>query len=115
MTKQQLIERVYKAQRGRRNGLGPSKRAVTEIVDSVFAELGEYFVKAKITRAVHPRFSYPGFGTFTKRRKAERTGRHPRTHEPITIPAVVTVTFSPGQDLRELLNRAAPAAQKKLG
>ena len=54
----------------------------------MFAELGDYFVKAKVTRRATPRFTYPGFGTFTKKRKSGRAGRNPQTGAPIAIPAV---------------------------
>jgi len=102
MTKQELIERIY-----RMKGLPPdlTKKTVGLIVDAVFAELGDYFVKSKVTRAVLPKFTYPGFGTFTKRKRAERPGRNPQTGEKITIPASLTLAFAPGLDLKLLLNR----------
>ena len=51
------------------------------------------------------KLTYPGFGTFSKRRRGERTVRNPQTGDPIAIPAQSTITFSPGQELRSLLNR----------
>ena len=63
MTKQELIDLIYR-KRGVQNGL--TKKAVADIVDGVFAELGDYFVKAKVPRKGRaPRFTYPGFGTFS--------------------------------------------------
>ncbi len=104
MTKQELIDLIYR-KRGVKNGL--TKRAVADIVDGVFAELGDYFVKSKITRKGRtPRFTYPGFGSFFKRRRPAREGRHPRTGLPITIPAADTLAFSLGSDLKELLQRS---------
>ena len=102
MTKQELIEKVASTP-----GLPPelTKKAVGTLVDAVFAELGDYFIKAKMTRRQTPRFTYPGFGTFTKKRKSGRTGRNPQTGEPIEIPPTVTVTFAPGQELKAFLNR----------
>jgi nucleoid DNA-binding protein len=102
MTKQELIERVASTP-----GLPPdlTKKLVGTLVDAVFAELGDYFVKAKVTRGKTPRFTYPGFGTFTKKRKRGRTGRNPRSGEPIEIPPSVTVSFVPGQELKSSLNR----------
>ena len=102
MTKPELIERIY-----RMKGLPPdlTKKTVGFIVDAVFNEIGDYFVKSKLTRLMSPKFTYPGFGTFTKRRRAERPGRNPQTGEPITIPSNVTLAFAPGQDLKALLNR----------
>ena len=111
MTKQQLIARI--AQRLERGGAQPRhgpdgaglpKKAVALLVDSVFAELGDYFIKAKSTRKA-ARFTYPGFGTFTRKEKKARAGRDPRSGEAIEIPARTTVAFSPGQDLKAELNR----------
>ena len=52
-----------------------------------------------------PKFTYPSFGTFTKRKRPERPGRNPQTGQAITIPATYTVAFSPGQDLKNALNK----------
>src|SRR6185503_4784101 len=101
MTKQELIERIYR-KRGVSNGL--TKKAVSEIIDGVFAELGDYFVKSRVPRnGGGPKFTYPGFGTFAKRRRPERDGRHPQTGVPIKIPSAETVSFSLGSDLKSLL------------
>jgi nucleoid DNA-binding protein len=102
MTKLELIERIY-----RTKGLPPdvTKKTVALIVDSVFGELGDYFVKSKLTRSLIPKFTYPGFGTFTKRKRGERPGRNPQTGEPLTIPASYTLSFAPGLDLKLLLNK----------
>lgn len=103
MTKQELIERIY-----RTKGLPPdlTKKTVTAIVDAVFGEIGDYFVKSKAgRRALPPKFTFPGFGTFTKRKRSERTVRNPQTGEPITIPSQFTINFAPGLDLKSLLNR----------
>jgi integration host factor subunit alpha len=103
MTKQELIERIYK-KRGIQNGM--TKKVVADIIDAVFAELGDYFIKSRVTRnGSGPRFTYPGFGTFAKRQRPERDGRHPQTGEPIRIQAQQTVSFAVGSDLRSLLNR----------
>ncbi len=105
MTKQELIERVAQTP-GLPHDL--TKKAVGQVVDAVFAELGDYFVKSKITRRDTPRFTYPGFGTFTKKRRHGRTGRNPQTGAPIEIAPSTTVAFTPGQELRAFLNRNAP-------
>lgn len=102
MTKQELIEKIYRGK-----GLPPdiTKKTVAQIVDAVFSEIGDYFVKSKMTRSAAPKFTYPGFGTFTKRKRAERPGRNPQTGETITIPSSITLAFAPGQDLKALLNK----------
>jgi DNA-binding protein HU-beta len=101
MTKQELIDRIYR-KRGVSAGL--TKKAVADIIDGVFAELGDYFVKAKVTKNATPRFTYPGFGTFSKRKRPARNGRHPQTGAAITIPSANTVAFNVGSDLKSLLN-----------
>ncbi|HEY3354876.1 MAG TPA: HU family DNA-binding protein [Polyangia bacterium] len=102
MTKAELIQRVYRSK-----GL-PSdvtKKAVGLVIEAAFAEIGTYFVKAKVTRKTQPRFTYPGFGTFTKKRREQRQGRNPQTGEVLEIPASTTITFTPGQELRGELNK----------
>jgi len=103
VTKRELIERVYKA-RGK-SQQNTTKKTVGIIVDEVFSQIGDYFIKARGARGGQPRFTYPGFGTFTRKKRADRTGTNPQTGEPITIPAQTTLTFAPGQDLKSLLNR----------
>ena len=102
MTKQELIDRVY-----RRVGIdqGLTKKAVREVIDGLFSELGDYFVKARVTKNATPKFTYPGFGTFTKKKRAARNGRNPRNGEAMQIPANTTVGFAVGSDLKELMNR----------
>jgi len=45
-----------------------------------------------------------GFGTFKVSNRSARTGRNPRTGEPIQIPASNTVKFSTGKELKEAIN-----------
>ncbi|RMH41992.1 MAG: HU family DNA-binding protein [Deltaproteobacteria bacterium] len=101
MTKQELIDRIYRT-RGLPNGV--TKKAVKEIVDGVFSELSDYFVKSKVTRNQTPKFTYPGFGTFVKKKRAERNGRNPRNGAPIKIPAMRTLSFTASADLKAVMN-----------
>ncbi|WP_250625776.1 HU family DNA-binding protein [Pinirhizobacter soli] len=48
--------------------------------------------------------SLVGFGTFTVRQRAERTGRNPRTNEEIKIPASKVPAFKAGKALKDHLN-----------
>lgn len=113
MTKAELIERLA----GRKDlPKGLTKKAIGQLVDAVFVEIGDYFIRARISRSNPPRLTYPGFGTFAKRRKSQRTVRNPQTGAPILIPPQTTVTFTPGQELKALMNqvpakRAASTAQ----
>lgn len=45
-----------------------------------------------------------GLGTFVKKARAARTGRNPKTNEPIEIPASVTVSLRAGKTLKDKLN-----------
>lgn len=45
-----------------------------------------------------------GFGTFTVRKRAARSGRNPRTGDIISIPASNLPAFKPGKALRDAVN-----------
>ena len=101
MTKAELIERIRRSR-----GKGLTKKKIAEIVDGIFHELGNYLVKQRITKKNGaPKFTYPGFGTFTKKKRKAPVGRNPKTGELMEIPASVTVSFATGKDLRRRLNR----------
>jgi nucleoid DNA-binding protein len=102
MTKAELIARVA-SRRDLPRTL--TKKAYARIVDAVFTEVGDYFIRARHSVSNPPRLSYPGFGTFTKRRRHSRTVRNPSTGAPVVIPAQCTVVFAPGQELKSLINR----------
>jgi nucleoid DNA-binding protein len=108
MTKADLVERVAK----RKDVPELSKKAFAQIVDAVFMELGDYFIRSRTGRK-SARLTYPRFGTFSKRRKNARIGRNPRTGEPIQIPEQVTVVFSPSLDLWDLLNADVKVGQRR--
>jgi len=48
--------------------------------------------------------SLVGFGTFTVKERAARTGRNPRTNEPIKIAAAKVPGFKPGKTLKDAVN-----------
>ncbi len=103
MTKAELIDRI-----ARSRDLPPdvTKKCIAEIVDIAFDELSSYFVRAKITRNQTPRFTMPGFGTFTKKRRAPRKGVNPQTLEPMQIAGYDTLDFKPGAELKQALNES---------
>lgn len=114
MTKAELIEKIVRSR-----DLPPdiTKKCVQQILEIAFAEMAGYFVRARVTRAQSPRFTFPGFGTFTKKKRSARKGVNPRTLEPMTIEAAFTIDFRPGVELRALLNtpagKSSPAARKR--
>jgi nucleoid DNA-binding protein len=102
MTKAELIARIASRKDLPRK---LTKKAYAKIIDAVFTEVGDYFIRARPSLSNPPRLSYPGFGTFTKRRRNSRMVRNPTTGEPIAIPTQCTVVFALGQDLKNLINR----------
>jgi DNA-binding protein HU-beta len=107
MTKAELIDRI-----ARSRDLPPdiSKKIVAEVLDLAFAELGQYFVRGKLTRSSSPRFTFPKFGTFTKKKRSARRGVNPRTLEPMEIEASDTIDFKPSVELKRQMNAAEKAA-----
>ena len=48
--------------------------------------------------------SIPGFGIFKRKKMAARTGRNPRTGDPIDIPAKNITSFTATKSLKEAIN-----------
>lgn len=107
MTKAELIERI-----ARSRDLPPdiSKKLIGQILGVAFDELASYFARARVTRSQSPRFTFPHFGTFTKKRRSARRGVNPRTLEPIQIEACNTIDFKASRELREAMNPTLRAA-----
>jgi DNA-binding protein HU-beta len=87
----------------------------TDLINAI-AEKAE-LTKAYATRALEAFFetvqktlksgedvSVVGFGTFTVRARAARTGRNPRTNEMIQIQASKVPAFKAGKTLKDALN-----------
>ena len=87
MTKAELIEAVAKTNKNL------SKKAVAEIMDATFDTMAK-------TLKREGRITYPGFGTFSVRKRKARTGRNPQTGETIKIKASRTVGFKPAPALK---------------
>jgi len=91
-TKKDLIDAVHAA--AAEAGVELTKKATGEFVDIVFRAVAGAISSEQ-------RFGYPGFGTFTVKHREARGGTHPRTREPITIPASNTVGFKPAPALKD--------------
>lgn len=104
MTKAELIERIA---RSRNLPPGITKKDIALILGITFDELANYFAKTKVTRSTSPRFTFPRFGTFTKKKRSARRGVNPRTLEPMQIDASCTVDFKASKELRDQMNGAA--------
>ena len=93
MTKAELVDQIVRASKA----ANLSKKVAGEVIDAVFEEVGKAIKK-------EARFSYPGFGTFTVRKRSARKGRNPRTGEDIRIKASRTVGFKPAPSLKQELS-----------
>lgn len=110
MTKAELIERI-----SRSRDLPPdiTKKCIADILDLAFEELATYFARAKVTRSQTPRFTFPGFGSFTKKKRSARRGVNPRTLQPIQIDASCTLDFKPSAVLRGAMNGGEKPVRRK--
>lgn len=90
MNKSELIEAV--AQHADLSKASAS-RAVDAMVDAVTSALKE-----------NDSVSLVGFGTFSVRERAARSGRNPRTGATINIPATKVPSFKAGKALKDAVN-----------
>lgn len=90
MNKAELIETVAEA-------ADMSKSDATRAVDAVTQAITETLKKDE-------QVSIVGFGTFSLRKRAARSGRNPRTGETISIKASNVPAFKPGKALKDAVN-----------
>lgn len=90
MNKSELIDAVAAAADLPKASAG---RAIDAMVDAITAALksGEQVVLV-------------GFGTFSVKERAARTGRNPQTNKPIEIPAAKIPSFKAGKGLKDSVN-----------
>jgi DNA-binding protein HU-beta len=78
-------------------GADISKAAATRAVDTVIEQITNTLKNGNQVTLV-------GFGTFTVKARAARTGRNPRTGESINIPASNNPSFKAGKALKDAVN-----------
>jgi DNA-binding protein HU-beta len=88
--KTELVRRVAKETR-------LSQRVVAEVLDTAHATM-------KLALRQGTRVTFPGFGTFYTRERGERTVRHIRTGDPITVPAGRQAAFRAGEHLKHAVS-----------
>ncbi|RMG14963.1 MAG: integration host factor subunit beta [Deltaproteobacteria bacterium] len=96
MTKSQLIEAIA------RKAPHLSKKDVEAVVNLVFDSIRRAMRRGE-------RVEIRGFGSFTVRERSARVGRNPKTGERVMVPSRRAPFFTVGKDLRERVNRGAPA------
>jgi len=92
MIKSELVQRLAQA--------NPHlyQRDVERIVGTIFEEIA-----AALSRG--DRVELRGFGAFSVKTRPARTGRNPRTGEPVHVDAKAVPFFKTGKELRERLNK----------
>ncbi len=74
-----------------------SKAAATRAVDTVLESITNTLKNGEQVALI-------GFGTFSVKDRAARTGRNPRTGEPLEIPAAKVPSFKAGKALKDAVN-----------
>ena len=98
MNKVELISKVTERINTEAEEKKVTKKAITEVVDAVFHEIGNALVDEE-------KVAIAGFGAFTIAERAERDGRNPRTGEALVIPASKAVRFKASSILKEAVNQ----------
>lgn len=75
-------------------------RDIEMLVDTVIEEMSDALVRGD-------RIELRGFGAFSVKERASRTGRNPRTGEQVEVPSKRLPAFKAGKQLRDRLNGEA--------
>ena len=81
-----------------------TQRVVEGVVGAVFDSITEHLASGG-------RVELRGFGAFSTRKRDARTGRNPRTGEPVDVDAKRVPYFKPGKEMRERLNLGEVTAE----
>lgn len=92
MTKTQLIEKIAQ-------DTGMTKKSVGEVCDALFETVAESLAAGESAQIT-------GFGAFAVKERPARTGRNPKTGEPISISASRSAVFTASKALKEKINEA---------
>ena len=90
MNKSELIDAIAAASDLSKASAGRALDAMTSTITNALAEEDQVVLV--------------GFGTFSVKDRAARTGRNPQTGEPIQIAAAKIPSFKPGKALKDAVN-----------
>jgi DNA-binding protein HU-beta len=91
MNKSELIDKIAK-------DTNVPKQYISIVADSLFDSISRSIAAGESVKVRN-------FGTFTISRRSSRTGRNPRTKEPLEIPAHTAVRFIAGEELKGAINK----------
>lgn len=91
MIRSELLQELHKD--------NPELRAeeIEQVVDVFFDEIAQRLAEGG-------RVELRGFGAFSTREREARTGRNPRTGEPVSVAAKKVPYFKAGKEIRKRLN-----------
>lgn len=75
---------------------GLTKDKASEVLNAITDEITKAVARGEAVNLL-------GFGSFVVKKRSARSGKNPRTGEPIEIPAGSTVGFRPGKLLKDAL------------
>jgi DNA-binding protein HU-beta len=90
MNKQELIDAVA-------GQTGESKALTSQAIDAFVDTVTQALVKGDSIQLI-------GFGSFVVGARAARSGRNPKTGEPLQIAAAKTVKFTAGKAFKDIVN-----------
>ena len=90
MNKSELVDSIAE-----KSGL--NKTQATDALNAMMESIGEDLEEGETVSLV-------GFGTFSVKDRKARTGRNPKTGEPLEIPASKVPGFKAGKGLKDRLN-----------
>jgi integration host factor subunit beta len=91
VTKSELIAKLA----SKNPDLQPNE--LENVVSTIFTEIANALSEGR-------RVELRGFGAFSVRERAARTGRNPRTGESVEVPSKKVPFFKMGKDLKERIN-----------
>jgi len=98
VNKAELIDRVA-------GTVGVEKNKAEGVLDAFFST-----ITTSVKRG--DKVAWPGFGSFSMSHRAARTGRNPRTGQPVAIKASKAMKFTASSTLKTALNSKGGAATK---
>ncbi|HZA19822.1 MAG TPA: HU family DNA-binding protein [Actinomycetota bacterium] len=90
MNKAELVDAVA-------SSTGETKRAVSDMLEATLNTIQKQVKKGE-------KVTIPGFGTFSRRARAARTARNPRTGEEIKVKASKVPAFKPGAGFKTFVS-----------
>lgn len=91
MSKESLVKEVAEQ-------AGITKTDASKAIEAIFDTIQDSLTKGEPVSLV-------GFGSFKVSKRIARTGRNPRTGEPISIPETTVPSFSAGKSLKDAINQ----------